>query len=75
MPINDRTVLFYYGASSAWRRERNVEEANNYYQLGEKKLAEMASKIEDSRESPTLRISVGYMAQKRRQRRGRGRFD
>lgn len=71
MPINDRTVLFYYGASAAWRRERNTEEANNYYQLGEKKLAEMASKLEDSREAPVLRASPGYLAQKRQQRRGR----
>lgn len=75
MPANDRTVLFYYGASAAWRRERNTEEANNFYQLGEKKLAEMASKIEDSRESPVLRVSHGYLAMKRRQKRGRGRFD
>lgn len=74
MPIPDRTVLFYYGASHAWRRERNTEEANNYFQLGEKKLAEMASKLEDSKETPVLRASLGYLAQKRQQRRGR-RYD
>lgn len=71
MPLNDRTVLFYYGAAFAWGRERNPEEFNTYWQLGEKKLAEMASKIEDSRESPLLRVSSGYLAQKRQQRRGR----
>jgi hypothetical protein len=69
MPVNDRTVLFYLACSQAWRRERNTEEANNYLQLGEKKLAEMASKMEDSKESPVLRPGVGYMAQKRMQRR------
>lgn len=71
MPINDRTVLFYYGASHAWGRERNAEESNKYFQLGEKKLAEMASKIEDSKDMPVLRPGLGYLAQKRQQRRGR----
>lgn len=75
MPVHDRTVLFYYGAAAAWRRERNTEEANNYYQLGEKKLGEMASKLEDSRSSPVLRVGGGYLAQKRAQRRGSRRDD
>lgn len=75
MPLNDRTVLFYFGCAHAWRRERNTEEANNYFQLGEKKLAEMASKLEDSKDSPILRASLGYLAQKRQQRRGRSRCD
>lgn len=74
MPIHDRTVLFYFGAAHAWRRERNTEEANNYFQLGEKKITEMASKLEDSRQMPTLRSSLGYLSQKRKQRRGRNRF-
>lgn len=74
MPIHDRTVLFYFGASHAWERERNPESAAKYFQLGEKKLAEMASKLEDSRETPTLKPSSGYLAQKRRQKRGRCRF-
>lgn len=74
MPIPDRTVLFYYGASHAWERERNPESAAKYFQLGEKKLAEMAAKIEDSKEMPVIRPSLGYMAQKRRQRRGRSVF-
>lgn len=75
MPINDRTVLFYYGAAFAWGRERNPEEFNTYFQLGEKKLSEMASKLEDSKSMPVLRPGVGYMAQKRQQRRGRSRSD
>lgn len=74
MPIHDRTVLFYYGASHAWERERNPESAAKYFQLGEKKLAEMASKIEDSRETPMLKPSSGYLAQKRRQKRNRTVF-
>lgn len=73
MPIPDRTVLFYFGASHAWERERNPESAAKYFQLGEKKLSEMASKIEDSVETPLLRPGAGYMAQKRRPRRGRCR--
>jgi hypothetical protein len=75
MPINDRTVLFYYGAAFSWSRERNPEEFNTYFQLGEKKLAEMASKLEDSKGAPVLRVGRGYMAQKRMQRRGRSRCD
>lgn len=71
MPLNDRTVLFYFGAAFAWGRERNPEEFNTYWGLGEKKLAEMASKIEDSKDSPVLKVAVGYLAQKRQQRRGR----
>lgn len=75
MPPHDRTVLFYFGASHAWRRERNTEEANNYWNMAQNKLSEMLSKIQDSQESPVLRAGVGYMAQKRRQRRGFRRFD
>jgi hypothetical protein len=75
MPVHDRTVLFYYACAHAWRRERNTEEANNYFQLGEKKLDEMASKMEDSKGMPVLRPGVGYMAQKRQQRRNRNRWD
>lgn len=71
MPVHDRTVLYYFAASHAWRRERNPEEANNYWQMGEKKIAEMASHMEDSKDTPVLRVGLGYMASKRQQRRGR----
>lgn len=71
MPPHDRTVLFYLAASHAWRRERNTDEANNYWNMAQNKLAEMLSKIEDSRECPVLRPGGGYLAQKRMQRRGR----
>lgn len=74
MPINDRTVLFYYACSSAWGRERNDEQSAKYFNLGEKKKAEMASKIEDSKDMPVLRPGLGYMAQKRAQRRN-NRYD
>lgn len=71
MPINDRTVLFYYACSHAWGRERNEEQSAKYHNLGEKKLSEMSSKIEDSKDMPVLRPSLGYLAQKRQQKRRR----
>jgi hypothetical protein len=74
IPIADRTVLFYYGASHAWERERNPEASAKYFNLGEKKLGEMAAKISRATGSPVLRPGVGYMAQKRQQRRSRSGF-
>lgn len=71
MPLNDRTVLFYIGASHAWGRERNEEQSAKYFNLAEKKISEMSSKIEDSKAMPVLRPSHGYLAQKRQQRRRR----
>lgn len=71
IPIADRIVLFYYGASHAWERERNPEASAKYYNLGERKLGDMAAKISRSTGSPVLRASAGYMAQKRQQKRGR----
>lgn len=71
MPYNDRTVLFYIGASHAWGRERNDMQSEKYFNLAEKKISEMIGKIEDSKDMPILRPSFSYMASKRRQRRSR----
>lgn len=73
MPIEDRIVLYYYGAAEAWSRERNPEESNRYLQLAEIKFNDMASHITDSVQQPKMSLSVGYMAQKRaKRRRGSG---
>ncbi len=71
MPIEDRDVLFYMAASHAWTRERNEAEAERYRQMGEKKLAEMASRIQDSMETPQLVPGRSYLAQKRRKKSAR----
>lgn len=68
MPVEDRIVLFYFGAAEAWSRERNPEESNRYLQKAEMKVTEMAGRVSDSIQQPQMTISAGYLAQKRRKR-------
>lgn len=65
MPIEDRIILVYGALERAWRRARNIEEAQINRQLFERKLALMAGRIEDSFDTPVLAPQSEYMARKR----------
>lgn len=70
VPLTDRIVLMYGGLKRAWSRERNEQMAIKNEQLYEKKIAEMAKHLEDSSDTPVFKVSSGYLASKRRRRRG-----
>lgn len=65
MPVTDRIVLVYGALEMAWRRARNPEEAANNRMLFERKLAQMAGRLEDSFDTPQLTPSSNYISKKR----------
>jgi hypothetical protein len=65
MPIQDRMVLFYGACAHAWHRERDAEAAARYDVLFQSRLAQMASKQQDSQDKPSIRPSSSYFAAKR----------
>lgn len=71
IPLSDRNVLFYGAVWLAKDRTTDMEGANKYLQLYEKKLSDMAANLEDSFSGPVLKVSRGYLATKRRARRRR----
>lgn len=69
MPITDRIVLVYGACMRAWSRQRNPEEAQRNAALYERKLNNMASKIQDGTDHARLSVSGIYLAGKRGSRR------
>jgi hypothetical protein len=65
MPLEDRIVLVYGALSRAWVRERNPEESQRNYQLYQNKLGQMAGKLEDSFDTPSLSPSNKYISRMR----------
>jgi hypothetical protein len=68
IPFEYRTVLLYGAASRAWSRLRNPEESNKNAVLYERMLDRMASKIQDSTDTPTIKMSRLYLSGKRHNR-------
>jgi hypothetical protein len=65
MPVEDRSVLLYGALERAWRRHRNKEESDTNGALYRDKLAQMASKLQDTFEKPRLKPSTAYLSTKR----------
>jgi hypothetical protein len=71
IPLKDRVVLYWLGASYAYSRERNPEEALLYRQLAEQRLAKMAGRTTESIDKPSLVPSNLYLNSKRQSIRSR----
>lgn len=65
MPMPDRIVLFWFGLSYAYARERNPEESIIYRQLAEQRLAKMAGRTSESMDRPSIVPSRNYLSAKR----------
>lgn len=71
IPLKDRVILYWLGASYAYSRERNPEEAMLYRQLGEQRLAKMAGRTTESVDKPSMVPSNLYLNSKRQNIRSR----
>jgi hypothetical protein len=65
IPLADRIVLFWYGLSYSYSRERNPEEAIMYRTLAEQRIARMAGNLNESVDKPILIPSKLYLNTKR----------
>jgi hypothetical protein len=65
LPLADRIILFWYGLSYSYSRERNPEEAIMYRTLAEQRLARMAGNTNESTDKPILIPSRLYLNTKR----------
>lgn len=65
LPLEDRMVLVYGALARAWGRARNEERSAVNQQLFDRKLAQMAGKIEDGFDRPQLTIDNLYIVKKR----------
>lgn len=76
MPLVDRIVLYWYGLSYAYARDRNPEEAMIYRGLAERRLSLIAGKTSESMDKPSIVPSRNYLSSKRNMSsyRSRGRF-
>jgi hypothetical protein len=78
MPIEDRIVLYYGALKILWASmNRNPEEAMRNQQLFDRKLAQMAGKIQDSLDKPRIEPEANYLIARRGNRmgaRGAGAF-
>ncbi len=73
VPREDRMVLVYGALAKLWASiRRNPEEAARNQALYDRKLAQMAGRIEDSFDTPKLRPSVGYVRAQRSRLGARG---
>jgi hypothetical protein len=75
LPREDRMVLVYGALSKLWDSiRRNPEMAAKNQSLYDRKLAQMAGRIEDSFDTPQLRPAIGYV-RAQRGRLGRKAFN
>lgn len=65
MALEDRIVLVYGALARAWGRARNEERASMNQQLFDRKLAAMASRLEDGFDKPQLTLDSLYITKKR----------
>lgn len=65
IPFEDRLVLFYGGLARSWSRERNPEESERSLRDFEAQIRRMLGRAPGSKENAEMRVSKGYMAQKR----------
>lgn len=69
IPVQDRMVLVYGALHRGWSRLRNPEEAGRNFGLYQKKVAQMAAKLQDTFDTPKLQPSKIYLGMKRNARR------
>lgn len=71
MPITDRVVIAYGALARAWSRAGDAQEAARNQALYDRKLSQMAGKVEDGSDKPQLVPQSEYVRNKRSGRTSR----